>query len=157
MTDVLLYRHHEISSQEKKATQMCKISEGLVSPVAPLDNLCCVSVAQLCPTLLTPWTAAPLASPSFTISQSQLKLLSIESVKPSNHLILCCPLSYCLQSFPATGSFLMSRLFTSGSHKYWSFSISASNDCSGLISFRTDWFDLLAAQGTVKSFSSTIV
>ena len=77
-----------------------------------IQSLCCFS----CPTLLTPWTAAPLASLSFTISQSLLKLMSIESVMPSNHLILCCPLSSCLQSFPATGSFLMSWLFTSGSH-----------------------------------------
>ena len=63
----------------------------------------------------TPWTAARQASLSFTISWSLLKLMSIESVMPSNHLILCCPLSSCLQSFPASGSFSVSRLFASGS------------------------------------------
>ena len=63
------------------------------------------------------------------------------------------PFSSCLQSFPASGSFQMSQLFTSGGHKYWSFSfvISPSNEYSGLISFRTDWLDLLAVQGTLKS------
>ena len=62
----------------------------------------------------TPWTTACQASLSFTISWSLLKLMSIESVMSSNHLILCCPLSYCLQSFPALGSFQMSQLFASG-------------------------------------------
>ena len=77
----------------------------------------------------------------------------IESVMPSNHLIFCCPLSSCLQSFPASGSFLMSQLFTSGGPKYWSFSfsISPSNEHPGLISFRMDWLDLLAVQGILKS------
>ena len=84
--------------------------------------------------------------PEFT--QSQI----IESVMPSNHLILCRPFSSRLQSFPASRSLPMSQLFTSGS-QYWSFSfsISPSNGHSGLISFRIDWFDLLAVQGTVKS------
>ena len=75
----------------------------------------------------------------------------------SNHLILCCPFLLCLQSFPAPGSFPMSQFFASGSigetPKYWSFcfSISPSNEYSGLISFRMDWLDLLAVQGTLKS------
>ena len=79
--------------------------------------------------------------------------MSIESVMPSNHLILCRPFSSRLQSFPASRSLPMSQLFTSGS-QYWSFSfsISPSNGHSGLISFRIDWFDLLAVQGTLKSF-----
>ena len=90
---------------------------------------------------------------SFTISWSLLKLMSVESVMPSNHLIFCCPLSSCLQSFPASGSFLMSQLFTSGGPKYWSFSfsISPSSEYSGLIYFRIDWVDLLAVQGTLSS------
>ena len=98
----------------------------------------------------TSWTAAYKASLSFTISWSLLKLMSIELMMPSNHLILCCPFS-CLQSFPASGSFLMSWLFRWP--KYWdfSFSISPSNECSRLISFRMGWFDLLAVQGTLKS------
>ena len=102
---------------------------------------------------VTPWTAARQASLSFTISQSLLKLMSIESVIPSNHLILCHPLLL----LPSI--FLSIRVFSNESAlgirwpKYWrfSFSISPSNDYSGLISFRTDWFDLLAVQGTLKS------
>ena len=72
---------------------------------------------------------------------------------PSNHLILCRPFSSCFQSFPASMSFPMSQFFTSSGPKYWSFSfsISPSNEYSGLISFRMDWLDLLAVQGTLKS------
>ena len=81
--------------------------------------------------------------------------MSIESVTPSNHLILIVPFSSCLQSFLASRSFLMSQFFTSCAQrpKYWSisFSISPSSEYSGLISFRMDWLDLLAAQGTLKS------
>ena len=97
---------------------------------------------------VTPWTAARQASLSFTISQSLLKLMSIESVMPSNHLILCHPLSSCLQSLPASGTFF---------HIMWpkylsfSFSISPSNEYSGPISFRMDWLELLAVQGTLNS------
>ena len=77
--------------------------------------------------------------------------MSVETVMPSNHLILCYPFS-CPQSLPALGSFPKSQLFVSGP-KYWSFSlsISPSDEYSGLISFRIDWFDLLAVQGTLKS------
>ena len=70
-----------------------------------------LSHVQLC---ATPWTAAQQAFLSFTIFRSLLKLMSIESVMPSNHLILCCPFSFCLQSFPVSGSFPMSQLFKSG-------------------------------------------
>ena len=84
------------------------------------------------------------ASLSFTVSCSLLKFMFIESVRPSNHLILCLPISSCLQSFTASGPFPMSRLFASGGQKF----ISSSNEYSGLISFR---FDLLAVQGTLKS------
>ena len=89
----------------------------------------------------TPWTAALQASLYLTISQSLPKSMSIESVMPSNHLILCCPLLL-LSIFPSIRW-----------AKYWSFSfsISASNEYSGLISFKMDWFDLLAVQGTLKS------
>ena len=117
----------------------------------------CCSVTKLCLTLCeTPWTEAQQASLSLTISRSLLKLMSIESVMPSNHLILCCPFSSCpqsLQSFPASESFPVSLLCTSGGQSYWSlsFSISPSNEYSGLLSFRIDWFDLLAAQLTQES------
>ena len=90
---------------------------------------------------------------SFTISWSLLKLMSIESVIPSNHLTLCRPLSSYLQSFPASGSSPISWLFKSGGQSIgsFSFSISPSNEYSGLISFRMGWFDLFAVQGTCKS------
>ena len=94
---------------------------------------------------VTPWTAARQASLSFTISWSLLKLMSIESMMPSNHLILCGPLLLLLPIFPASGSFQMSQLLASGDP-----SVGASA-CSGLISFRIDWFDLLEVQGTLKS------
>ena len=101
----------------------------------------------------TPWTAAQQASLSITNSPSLLKLMSIESVMPSTISSSAVPLSSCLQSFPASGSFPMSQCFVIGWPKYWSFSfsISPSNQHSGLISFRMDWFDHLAVQGTLKS------
>ena len=100
-----------------------------------------------------PWTEAHQALLSSTISKSLLKLVSIQSVMPFNHLIFCCPLLL------LTSVFLSSRVFSNESAlhirwpKYWSFSfsISASNEYSGLISFRIDWFDLLAVQRTPKS------
>ena len=100
---------------------------------------------------VTPWTAACQASLSITNSQSLLKLMSIKSVMPSNHLILCHPFSSCPQSFPASGSFQMTLCIRWP--KYWSFSFSISSpiEYSGLISCRVDWLDLLAVQGTLKS------
>ena len=97
----------------------------------------------------TPWTATCRAPLSFTVSRSLLKLMSIESVMPSNHLTLVTLFSSCPQSFPASGSFPGSRW-----PEYWSFSFSISppNEYSGLISFRIDWFDLLAVQEILKSF-----
>ena len=101
---------------------------------------------------MTPWTAACQAILSFTISQSLLKLLPTESVMPSNYLILCCPLLLLPSIFPKI------RVFSNESAlhqvaKYWSFSlnISPSNEYSGLISFRIDWFDLRMVQGILKS------
>ena len=96
---------------------------------------------------VTPWTAAHPASLSFTISQSVLKFRSIESVMLSNHLILCHPLLLLPSIFPTIRSFSLHIRWP----KYWSFSFSASNEYSGLTSFRIDWFDLLAVQGTLKS------
>ena len=109
--------------------------------IVVVQSLSCVQL------FLAPWTAARQASLSFTTSQSLLKLMSIESVMPSKHLILCCPL------------LLQPAIFSSESAlhirwpKYWclSFSISPANEYSGLISFRIDWFDLLAVQETLKS------
>ena len=101
----------------------------------------------------TPWTAAHQASLSFTVSQSLLKLLSSESVMPSNHLILCRPLLLPPSVFPSIRIFSNELVFHITWPKYWSFSFSISpcNGYSGLISFRVDWLDLLAIQGTLKS------
>ena len=101
----------------------------------------------------TPWTAALQASLSFTISQSLLKLMSIESVMPSKHLILCRPLSPLPSIFPRIRVFSNESVLRIRWPKYWnfSFSISPSNEYSGLISFRINWFDLLRVQGTLKS------
>ena len=99
----------------------------------------------------TPWTAAHEASLSFTISWSLLKLMSIESVLPSNHLVLCCPLL--LPSiYPSIKVFSNELALCIMWPKYWSFSFNfhPSREYSGLISFRIDWFDLLAVQGTLK-------
>ena len=91
---------------------------------------------------------------SFTISQSLLKLVSIELVMPSNHLILCCPLLLLPSVFPSIRVFSNESDLCKWRPKYWSscFSISPSNEYSGIIFFRIDWFDLLAMQGTLKIF-----
>ena len=105
-----------------------------------VQSLSCVQL------FATPWTAAHQASLSITSSQSLLKFMSNESVMPSNHLILCCPLLLLPSIFPSIRVFIRWP-------KYWSFSfsISPSNKYSGLISFRMDWLDLLAVQGTLKN------
>ena len=99
----------------------------------------------------TPWTAACQASLSITNSQSLLKLMSIESVMPSNHLVLCLPLLFPPSIFPSIRVFSNESALWIRWPNYWSFSISPSNEYSGLISFRMDWLDLLAVQGTLKS------
>ena len=105
----------------------------------------------------TPWTAACQASLSFTISRSLLKLISIESVMPSNHLIFCHPVLLLPSIFPSIRVFANESFLHIRWPKYWSFSfsfsfsISLSNEYSGLISFRMDWLDLPAVQGTLKS------
>ena len=100
-----------------------------------------------------PWTAAHQTSLSTTNSRSLLKLTSIELVMPSNHLILCRPSLLLLSIFPSIRVFPNESVLCIRRPKYWnfSFSISPSNEYSGLISFRIDWFDLLRVQGTLKS------
>ena len=102
---------------------------------------------------VTPWTAARQASLSITNSWSLLKFMSIESVMPSNHLILCRPLLLLPSIFPSIRVFSSDSVLHIRWPKYWSFSfsISPSYEYSGLISFRMDWLDLLAVQGTLKS------
>ena len=99
----------------------------------------------------TPWDAVSQASLSITNSQSLLKLISIKSVMPSNHLILCHPLLLPPLIFPSIRVFSNESVLCLRWPKYWSFSISPSNEYSGLISFWTDWWDLLAVQGTLES------
>ena len=119
-------------------------TRGTVSSVQLLSHV------QL---FVTPWTAALEASLSITNSQSLLKLMSIESVMPFNHLILCCPLLLLPLIFPSIRVFSNESALYSRWPKYWSFSfsISPSNEHPGLISFRMGWLDLLAVQGTLKS------
>ena len=102
---------------------------------------------------VTPWTAAPQASLYFTISRSLLKLMSGELVTASNYLILCCSLLFLPSIFPSIRVFSNELALHIKWPKYWnvSFSISSFNEYSALISFRIDWFDLLAVQGTLKS------
>ena len=111
------------------------------------------SVAQLCRLFETPWIAARQASLSITNSRSSLRLTSIKSVTPSSHLILCRPLLLLPPIPPSITVFSNESTLHMRWPKYWSFSfsISPSKEHPGLISFRMDWLDLLAVQGTLKS------
>ena len=112
-----------------------------------VQSLSCVQL------FATPWTAACQASLSITKSQNLLKLMSTETVMPPNHLILCHPLLLLPSIFPSIRVFSNESVLPIRWPKYWSFSfsINPSNEYSGLISFRMDWLDLLAVQGTLKS------
>ena len=112
------------------------------------EILCCCSVAQSCLThgLQHARVLCPSPSPRACSNSCPLSQWCHPTISSS-----VLPFSFCLQSFPASGSFPMSQLFTSGGQNYWSFSISPSNEYSGLISFRIDWFDTLAVQQTFKS------
>ena len=116
-------------------------------------SLIAVQLLSRVPLSATPWTAARHASLSFTTSWSLLKLISLKSVMPSNHLILCHPLLLLPLIFPSIRVFSNESALHIRWPKYWSFSfsISPSNKYSGLISLRTHWFDLFAVQGTLKS------
>ena len=110
-------------------------------------------VTQSCPTLHDPMDCSTPGLPVHTNSRSLPRLMSIELVMPSNHLILCRPLLFLPSIFPSIRVFSNESALHIRWPKYWSFSfsISPSNECSGLISFRIDWFDLLAVHGTFKS------
>ena len=112
-------------------------------------SVSCCSVTQSCQTV-TPRTAACLASLSFTVSSSRLTLMSIDQWSHPTILSSVAPFFSCPQSFPASGSFPVNQFFASSGQIYWSFSISPSSEYSGLVSFRFDWFDLLAVQGTLS-------
>ena len=114
---------------------------------------CCFQLLSCVQHFVIPWTAACQASLSFTISQGLLKLMSIESVMRSNHLILCHPLLLLPSIFPSIRVFSNESVLRIRWPKYWrfNFSISPCNEYSELIPFRIDWFDPLAVQGTLKS------
>ena len=122
-----------------------------INLVCTLDFRQFGSVAHSCLTFVTPWTAACQASLSITNSWSLLKLMSIESMMPFNHFILCHPLPLLPSIFPSIKIFSSELALHIRWQKYWSFSISPSNEYSGLISFRIDSFDPLSVQGTFKS------
>ena len=126
---------------------MSPLHHRLISQFSSVQSL---SPVQL---FVTPWTAVRQASLSITNSQSLLKLMSIESVMPSNHLILHRPLLLLPSIFPSIRVFSTESVLQIRRPKYWSFSfsISPSTEHSGLISFRMDWLGLLAVQGTLKS------
>ena len=125
----------------------------MIRPVVVVQSL---SRVQL---FATPWTAAHQVSPSITTSWSLLKLMSIESFMPSNHIILCCPLLLIPSIFPSIRVFSNETALHIRWPKFWnfSFSITPSNAYSEFNSFRTDWFNLLAVQGTLRVFSRTTV
>ena len=116
----------------------------------PASAVCC-SVTKSCPTLCDPVNCSRTGPLSFTISWSLIKLISIESGMPSRHLILCRSLLLLPSIFPRIRVFSKESVLCIRWPKYWSFSISPSNEYPGLISFRMDWLDLLAVQGTLKS------
>ena len=147
--------HCRIDLVEERPTKCPFILSHLVY-VAAHASQSVSSVAQSCLTLCNPMTAARQASLSITNSQSLLTLMSIESVMPSNHLILCRPLLLPPSIFPSIRVFSNESALRIRWPKYWSFSFSISpfNDYSGLISFRMDWLDLLAVQGTDSQESS---
>ena len=125
----------------------------MTSSKSTLLSVVVVQLLSLVWFFAAPRTAACQASLPFTILWSLLKLISIELVMPSNHLILYCPLLFLASIFPSSRVFSNESALHIRWPKYWifSFSISPSNEYSGLISFRMDWFDLLAVQGTLKS------
>ena len=123
------------------------IPHHLIISVSVVQSLSCVQF------FAAPGTTARQASLSITSSQSLVKLVSIESVMPSNHVILCCPLLLLPSIIASIRVFSTQSVLHIRWPKYWSFSfsINPSNEYSGLISFRRDWLDLLAVQGTLKS------
>ena len=135
--------------KEVKINEASRSSDGKVGLIA---CCCCCSLGHV-RLFEIPWTAACQASLSFTISWSLLKLMSIESEMPSNHFILCHPLLFLPSIFPRIRVFSKESALHIRWPKYWSvsFSVCPSNEYSRLISFRIEWLDFLAVQGTLKS------
>ena len=136
--------------KKERNTKSLDLNYIIFISVTKLSSVQSLSRVQL---FAIPWTAARQASLSINNSQSLFRLMSIESVMPFNHLILCHPLLLPSSIFPSIWVFSYESVLCIRWPKYWSFSfsISPSSEYSGLISFRIDWFDLLADQGTLKS------
>ena len=145
-TYIYIYTHTHIHT-------FCGNILNIFKPFTIIQSFSSVQLLSRVQLFVTPWTAAHQASQSITNSQSLLKLMSIELVMPSNHLILCHPLLLQPSIFPSIRVFSNESVLHIRWPKYWSFSfsISPSNVYSGLISFRIDWFDILAVKGTLKN------
>ena len=141
-----------------QALSAVQASHEKVGPPHVLPFSSAQSLRRVWP-FVTPWTIARQASLSITNSWSSLKLMSIQSVMPSDHLILCRPLLLLPSIFPSIRVFSNKSALHIRWPKYWSFSfnISPSNEYSGLISFRMDWLDLLQSKGLSRAFSNTTV
>ena len=141
----------KVKKESEKAGLKVSIQKTKIMASGPISSVS--SAGQLCPLFVTLWTAARQASLFITNSQSLLKLMSIKSVMPSNHCLLCRPLLLLPSIFPSIRVFYNESVLCIRWPKYWSFSfsINPSKEYSGLISFRMDWLDLLAVQGTLKS------
>ena len=140
----------KVKEESEQASLKLNIKKTKIMASGPISSVQSLSHVWL---FATPCTAACQASLSISNSQSSPKLTSIESVMPSSHLILCRPLLLLPSIFPSTRVFSNESVLRIRWPKYWSlsFSINLSNEYSGLISFRMDWLDLLAVQGTLKS------
>ena len=140
----------KVKEESEQASLKLNIKKTKIMASGPISSVQSLSHVWL---FATPCTAACQASLSISNSQSSPKLMSIESVMPSSHLILCRPLLLLPSIFPSTRVFSNESVLRIRWPKYWSlsFSINLSNEYSGLISFRMDWLDLLAVQGTLKS------
>ena len=144
---LILFQRPQYNQQEPHRLVTSSLPVSFIPPFSSVQSLSRVRLFAI------PWSAACQASLSFTISWSLLKLMSIESIMPSNYLILCCLLLLPPSIFPSIRGFSNESVLHIRWPKYWSFSysISPSNEHSGLISFRMDLLDLLAVQGTLKS------
>ena len=145
-----VHRTGKVSFHSNPKERQCQRMLNLLHNCTHLSSVQSLSHVRL---FVTPWTAARQASLSIANSWSLLRLMSIESVMSSNHLILCCPLLLLPSIFPSIRVFSNESVLHMRWPKIWSFSfnICPSNENSRLISFRMDWLDLLAAQGTLKS------
>jgi len=159
LNNVLKSKDITLSTKICIADLQCCVSFRYTQSESVIHTHCCFSVTESCPTLCKPMDCSITGSPSLTISWSLLKFMSIESVMPSKHLILCCPLLLPSSIFPSIRVFSNESVLHIRWPKYgsFSFSISPSNQYLGLISFRIEWFALLEVQGISRVFSNTTV